>query len=176
MTIDRGVAGQESDVNRACLAFGLNTVNYRAFPETGPIPAAPGQPEIAPPRVTSAAAEPSPMAPQQEPPVAESRMEPPRRFANERPQPGPLPPGNTGFSLLAQVFPAAPEKPAGPVPAFSQARTTLHQAAPNSPAHAAVTPDPAAFGIAFASAYNAAFGTAPAVTPAPEIPPAFRRA
>lgn len=44
MAIDLGFSGQESDVNRACSAFGLDTVNYRAFPNNGPVPAAEPEP------------------------------------------------------------------------------------------------------------------------------------
>ncbi len=67
MTMDLGFSGQESDVNRACSAFGLDTVNYRAFPNNGPVltaKPAPSEPENAPanptPTPASAAISPTP--------------------------------------------------------------------------------------------------------------------
>ena len=58
MTTDLGLSGQESDVNRACSAFGLDTVNYRAFPNNGPVPEV--EPEPLPGISTS---EPEPVSP-----------------------------------------------------------------------------------------------------------------
>ena len=58
MTMDLGFSGQESDVNRACSAFGLDTVNYRAFPNNGPV--LPAEPATAPPPPASAATAPIP--------------------------------------------------------------------------------------------------------------------
>jgi hypothetical protein len=67
MTMDLGFSGQESDVNRACSAFGLDTVNYRAFPNNGPVltaEPAPSEPATAPanapPPPASAATAPPP--------------------------------------------------------------------------------------------------------------------
>jgi hypothetical protein len=58
MTMDLGFSGQESDVNRACSAFGLDTVNYRAFPNNGPVLTA----EPAPSEAANAPAAPPPAA------------------------------------------------------------------------------------------------------------------
>lgn len=44
--LEHELLGQESDINHACSAFGLGTVNYRDFPDNGPLPAATSQEAI----------------------------------------------------------------------------------------------------------------------------------
>jgi len=191
MTPERGYFGQESDVNRACSVFGLDTVNYRAFPDTGPVPPpVPKPPESDHPRAVESVLT-APLAPG---PAHVSAAQPPAVGAPavtlpEAPRPTAAPqpatpcfragmsfggsaqqgPGAAvaGFPLLAQAFPmsaAAPRQMA----AFAMAGTVLRPMAPRGPQPAA--PQPAApaqakinaFGQAFGAAFSTAFGNAPA--------------
>jgi hypothetical protein len=104
VALDRGNFGQESDVNRACSAFGLDTVNYRAFPENGPVPPSPTAPLPLPAAPSLSVAAPSPA-------VAAAPVSP--------------------VPLEATVLPAAPiqaapiqaaplQAPAAPMPAMAQ--------------------------------------------------------
>jgi hypothetical protein len=97
MTGERGYAGQESDVNRACAAFGLDTVNYRAFPETGPVPAPP-------PAAPMPAA---PMSPPQSPAPATPFGLLAQAIPGAAPPVGPLP----AFSRARAPSPAPPTAP-----------------------------------------------------------------
>jgi hypothetical protein len=144
VTTDDGFAGQESDVDQACAAFGLDTLNYRAFPNAGPLPA-----RVAAPRQPIAAPPPQPAAP------------PPPHFPPASPAPH--------FPLLAQAIPTAvPMRPANT--AFAMARSPLRAPAvlekPEQPAAPGI--NPAAFGAAFGAAYTAAFGHG-----VPQLPAAF---
>jgi hypothetical protein len=161
MTTDQGFAGQESDVNRACSAFGLNTLNYRAFPNTGPA-AAPAMPPTgaASMQRPSAPSHSTPSGPFVGAPTAANPPQPPHQTGL-----GMMPPlhggGSTGasFSLLAQAIPAAASTPMGPIPAFSMASTVLRPLSSDRASTQAATAAPSAFGVAFGAAFNAAFGT-----------------
>jgi hypothetical protein len=154
--LTNGFAGQESDISQACAAFGLDTLNYRAFPNAGPLPEAFARPAAA--------------APQPQPAPAQTIP---------APQPYAAPQGGSAapyFPLLAQAIPTAAAKPAASS-AFAMARSPLH--APAAVEKLAQTPPPAinpsAFGAAFAAAYTAAFGHG-APQPVAAFPPPFRRA
>jgi hypothetical protein len=55
MKIDGGYLAHESDIDRACSVFGLDTVNYRAFPDNGPVPAPIPEPPAGTPLVQALA-------------------------------------------------------------------------------------------------------------------------
>jgi hypothetical protein len=114
MTTDLGFSGQESDVNHACSAFGLGTVNYRAFPNNGPVLTPASEPATSP-RVT----EPMPASPA----VSAASSQTPAGIAVPQQTQDPAqPPGNPMPQLPPVAMPAAaprpvPAWPAAPMPA-----------------------------------------------------------
>ncbi len=184
MISELGFFGQESDINRACLAFGLDTVNYRAFPNNGPVPA------TAPQETASALDLPISNAPEAtgpkpsdhptllqrqtaafsrargaQPAFAPAMASAPTAEANLTNHAASLP-GPVAFQLLTQALSAPP--PHWQTAAFSRARGAQPAFAPAMASVPTAETDPAtspagaaeheAFGKAFAAAYIAAFG------------------
>ncbi len=121
MATDLGFSGQESDVNRACSAFGLDTVNYRAFPNNGPVPAAEPEPDAMAPR----AEPPAPAFVPATPAVAAATLPPaPQPWpAAPDPQPAPAPvpqlapaPGPQWAPAPSQNWAPAPSQNCAPAP------------------------------------------------------------
>jgi hypothetical protein len=172
VALDRGNFGQESDVNRACSAFGLDTVNYRAFPDNGPVPLPPAAP--APVPVAAApenAAPPAPVVPMAAAPVAAAPLEaaalPPAPIQPAPIQAAPLPaaaapaaPGLPPPPFFGQSFTASPY----PVPAYNPAPPPVHSGYAPQPAI-----PPANFGYQPQAAPPAAFPQ----MPGPDAGPGF---
>lgn len=111
MVSERGFFGQENDVNRACSAFGLDTVNYRAFPNNGP------HPEVVGFRVPPSAAprQPAPAADTSQPAAAEpteSQAATPDSAAPEPAGPQPTVAPAPRPAAAAEQPPPPPTKPA----------------------------------------------------------------
>ena len=122
MATDLGFSGQESDVNRACSAFGLDTVNYRAFPNNGPVPAPEPEPVAVAPPVAPMAEPPAPQFAHAAPAVAAAAMPP----------------------VAPQPWPPAPSPQSAPAPAQQWAPAAGPQWAPAPGPQWAAAPGPAA--------------------------------
>ena len=162
--LEDGLFGQESDVNHACLAFGLGTVNYRAFPNNGPLPeAAPkgavpalnapadNTPTLNTPKISPTALF---QARSTEPLVSLTTASAPLVAAQQGGHATP-PQGYATFSLLAQAASGAINfQPQGQQPLLAATLTATTEPAASSARPTAQE----AFGLAFAAAYVAAFG------------------
>jgi hypothetical protein len=120
MAIDLGFSGQESDVNRACSAFGLDTVNYRAFPNNGPVPAPEPEPipaASAPPPAPVPVAPPAEVASTPDMAAVPQQIQPPVLMVNA-PAPHFAPPPVPAAALPpapGQQWATAPGPAAAPV-------------------------------------------------------------
>lgn len=176
MICEQDSLGQEGDINRACSVFGLDTVNYRSFPNNGPVPVTVQQETASASDllISNAAEATGPMPHKGSTTLQRKAVDfSLTKCVHPTLSPGKVPaadhtaslPAPIAFQLQFQALPAPLQQQAVPHP---QARDMQPALIPAMEAASTTAADPAistieaeqeeAFGKAFAAAYIAAFG------------------